>query len=239
MDITLNNYLNRAECILQSNAVHNEHKRNQNEIKQMITHVESTLLLLKEKYKTYTTNDQKMHTSALIQNAQHISLYTDQPTIKLNIINETNQYKLKINNLVLVGNIGNIYDKNMLLNDRVLAHQVVPCKYDNTCKNVLLQKYCKYYHEPQQLLLLKNEKIISAEYYTKAITFVRNFSNTSWLYSSVHTPNTRCLGSKTSLANDMQIATLNTTYKQNIVTMKQQVMHDILVLLALNERNLA
>lgn len=237
MDITLNNYLKRADDII-NNITNVDKKRTHNEIICMISTIENTLILLKDKYKTFAMP--KTKTSTLLQNVQSVSIYNNNVnTTTVHLVNETNQYKLQINDLILLGNIGNIYDKNILLNDRIQAHQVVCCKYGNTCKNILSEVYCKYYHEPQYLLVLKNKKLISSKFYEKTIKYIRNFSNTAWVYSSIYAPNTRCIGSKTSLLNDIQIAHISQKYKDNIENMKQQVMHDLLVLLTLSENNLA
>lgn len=241
MDNTLNNYIDRINEITDNKNImtNKEKKRDQNEMKQMISYMENTLLLLKDKYDNYLRNKEKKKKDIDLK-AINISLYSHTTNhINLNLINETNQYSIKINNLILYGNIGNIYDKNILLNDKIQAHQVVPCVYKNECKNILNNKYCKYFHDPNQLFELKILKIISADFYDETIKYVRNFANTSWIYTPTYTSNTRCIGSNASLLNDIQIATLSQKYKNNIETMKQQVMHDLLILLVLSENNLA
>jgi hypothetical protein len=247
MDTSLNNYINRTiEIVEKTNNLSNkERKRDQNEMKQMILCIETTLLQIKSKYKKYvstafTKEIEKKEPTLLLKTINNTSLYVNQLNrVNLNWIQEINQYSLKINNLVLFGNIGNIYDKKILLNDKIQAHQVVECMHKNACKNILSEKYCKYFHNPLDLLKLKNEKLISNEFYETTCKFVRCFSNVSWVYSSDYSPNTRCIGSKCSLLNDIQIASVSQNYKINIENMKQQVMHDLLILLVLNEHNLA
>jgi hypothetical protein len=238
MDVTLNNYIKRVDEII-SNKSNTDKRKNQNEIKQMIFHMENTLLAVKEKYKKYIAVEVE-RPNIEFKNVNNTSLYINMPEcVNLNWISELNQYSIKINNLVLRGNIGNIYDKRILLNDRIHAHQVVPCSYGNKCKAILSEKYCKYYHDPMQLLALKNSKLISEDFFTECKKYIRNFSNTSWVYTSAYSTNMRCIGSRTSLLNDMQIASVSANYQANIETMKQQVMHDILVLLLLSQNNLA
>lgn len=238
MDVTLNNYIKRVNEII-SKKSGTYQRKNQNEIKQMIFHIENTLLVIKEKYKKYVAVEVPQP-NIEFKNVNNTSLYINMPEcVNLNWVSELNQYSIKINNLVLRGNIGNIYDKKILLNDRIHAHQVVPCSHGNSCKSILSEKYCKYYHDPMQLLELKNSKLISDAFFTECKKYIRNFSNTSWIYTSVYSPNMRCIGSRTSLLNDIQIAKVSTNYRANIETMKQQVMHDILVLLLLSQNNLA
>lgn len=211
----------------------------------MISYLESTLVTIKEKYETYNSallvkDTHKKDPTINIRYTSTSTYLTSVNRINLNFIQETQQYNLKINNLSLFGNIGTIYDKAALLDDRVKAHQMVPCVHGNMCKNVLTEKYCKFFHDPADLLKLNHDKLISDAYYAEAIKLIRNFSNTAWLYSSVRSPNTRCIGSRKTLLNDLNLLkTSPWRYSKNIADMKHQVMHDILVLLILNENNLA
>jgi hypothetical protein len=152
-------------------------------------------------------------------------------------IPELNQYEIKIDNLVLRGNLANIYDKNMINNDNICAHQVIPCKNKNNCYNILSHQYCKYYHNPMDLIKLKNSLVITQEFYNQTIKYTRNFASTSWLYSPIkNKKNTymRSIGSKTTLDDDINIMKLKDA-KEEIENMKQQVMHDLLVLLKIEK----
>lgn len=247
MDNSLNNYLMRLEALVEKKDLSNkERKKDQNEIKQMMACLESTILIFKEKYNEYNAavfakEIAKKEPTIAIKTVNSLSIYaTNVNRVNLNYIPEIQQYNLHINNLSLFGNIGTIYDKKILLNDRIHAHQVVPCTNGNNCKNVLAEKYCKFYHEPADLLKLYSAKLISEEYYKEAIKLIRNFSHTTWMYNSgIYSSNTRCIGSRATMLNDVQKCLVSEHYKENIRDMKAQVMHDILVLLVLNENNLA
>jgi hypothetical protein len=188
------------------------------------------------------TNTKKTYQKIAIKNKINIRYVPNQPNqldVKLNWISELNQYSLQINNLTLRGNIGNIYNKKILLDDSIKAHQVIPCYKKNKCSNILSQKYCKYWHDPVDLILLREANIISNEFYNQTIKFTRNFSNVSWVYSdnknfSKVIDSTRTIGSRNSLYNDMMIYKLNNN-KDQIEEYKAQVMHDILVLIFLSE----
>ena len=159
------------------------------------------------------------------------------------LIPELNQYSIKLNNLTLRGNFSNIYSKKMLQNERIKAHQVTICMQKNNCCNILSKKYCKFWHDPLDLLELKNNGLISEEFYQETIQYTRNFSNTAWIYSNTLyrsdlNRNMRSIGSKSSLINDIALCKISPEYKIDIENMKHQVMHDLLVLLVLNEHSL-
>ena len=145
---------------------------------------------------------------------------------------EMNQYELTIGNLQLRGNIGNIYDKKLLLNDRIKAHQVIKCYNKNRCFNILHQEYCKFWHDPADLIVLRNNGIISNEFYLNTIKYTRNFSNTSFIYNPGPSTNkhVRLIGSKNSLENDIKLVKASCDHQYSVENMKAQVMHDILVL---------
>lgn len=241
MDITLNNYIKRA------NEIEILDKKEKNEINLMIHYLEKTLLYIKLKYENtintdkYEKNINIATSSHVIKNCSYTSLYINSPNIiNLYYIDELKQYSIKINNLILRGNLGNIYDKKILQNDNIKAHQVMCCQYRNKCNNILNEQYCKYFHDPLDLFLLKNSKTISEKFYLECIKYVRNFSNTSWLYTpdKPMSKNVRLIGSKSTLANDTKLVKISQNYKDSIENMKMQVMHDLLVLLSLTESNI-
>lgn len=235
MDQSLNTYIKRASNITNNNC------NSENEFMLMITYLENTLLFIKYKYEQTHTTVNKIEKTSILKNVNNMSLYEQSANqINLNKINELDQYSIKINNLVLRGNLATIYDRKLLHNDKVMAHQVVQCINKNKCKNILKQTYCKYFHDPLDLFELKTAKLISDEFYNLTINFTRNFSNTSWIYSpNSKNPNLRLIGSKNSLLNDIKLIKLSKSYKDNVEIMKQQVMHDLLILLVLSEYNLA
>jgi hypothetical protein len=190
--------------------------------------------------KTKQSTSQNLLTN-VIQNYQLDQLYRENHKININWVPSINQYYIKINNLILRGNLANIYDKKILLNDKIHAYQVKICSKKNDCLNILTNVYCKYYHDPLELLELKNKGKITNEFYLQTIQYTRNFSNTAWIYSNSLKPyiknNMRCIGSKSSLNNDISMMKIVPNY-ECIDDMKQQVMHDILILLKLSEAGL-
>lgn len=203
-------YIKRVDEILKNKNDQKSH----HELSIMIQYIEGALDVIKEKYNGFAPNKK----TEPVYNA------------------ETNQYEITIQNLKLRGNIGNIYDKKLLLNDRVKAHQVVICAHKNNCYNIINEKYCKFWHDPQDLLILRNLNIISNEFYSECIKFVRNFINTSYIYNNnnINTnKNIRLIGSKSSLENDIKLVKISPDYQHSVENMKAQVMHDILILCAL------
>ena len=255
MNNTLNNYIKRSEEILAvkgtySNITQRSKKKNVNEFKNMISNLEITLQQVKDNYQKYTSSSpntsgittNQNHNSLMLKNAINTSIYTIPTKYGLIWIPEINQYSIQINDIILRGNVGNIYDKRMLRNEGVKAHQVMICKKGNGCENILSNQYCKFWHDPVELLNLKNNKIITDEFYNTTIKYTRNFSNTSWIYTSDKRTiprNMRCIGSKDMLNNDIALfkASKN-VYMNQIQDFKHQVMHDILVLCMLYENNL-
>lgn len=197
---------------------------------------ENKACILKEqsKYNNYenilTNSCKVIDTHTFIQNK-----------VNLSFIPDLNQFSIKINNLTLRGNLGNIYDKKMLRNPRIQANQVIICANGNNCNNILSKQYCKFYHDPYDLIKLKNNKIITESFYKDTIKYTRNFSNTSWIYSEGYYPNSnyRCIGSKSSIYNDILLCKTSNNYKLQVDNIKAQVMHDLLFLLVLSEQGMA
>ncbi len=258
MNRTLQDYIIRSDEILKNISDDKISKKTllDNEFTDMISFMENALDKIRSNYKKFKQINEKNDTNNNIQNnliTKEVNVLKltdfidkkDELYTKINWIPEINQYYLKINNLVLRGNIGNIYDKKILQNDKINAHQVVICKYGNFCQDILRERYCKFYHDPLELYDLKVCGKISEGYYQKHIQkYVRNFSNTSWLYSSNKPPfvseNIRNIGSKSTLEHDLSIIKHSSyKYKRYIIeNMKHQVIHDILILLILSDHDL-
>jgi len=247
MDNSLNDYIIRSNEIINSFNQSKKKQKKINEFKHMIFNVETVLIFIKNQFNKIDIdidkNEEIIDNPKFIKNVNVTSLTSLNSINKVNLgwVGEINQYSLKINNLVIRGNIGNIYDSKMLLNDRIQAHQVVICSKGNTCSNILSNQYCKFFHDPMDLLDLKNNKIISDQFYQKCIKLTRNFSSTSWIYSTDvnRKSNMRCIGSKSTIDYDIACIKTLDVYKANIENMKHQVMHDLLILLKLSECNLA
>jgi len=131
-------------------------------------------------------------------------------------INETQQYCIKINNNLIMGNIGNIYSKK---ND---AEKINKCKYTD-CNNKFYEKECRYYHN----------------------NINRNFTNYSWNHINKNKDgkldiknhiikydedNSRFIGSLNTLMEDLPYSSTNEKDLRN-----SQLMHDILLFMILSE----
>jgi hypothetical protein len=257
MDRTLNEYVMRANNIKDINFKNLTNTKKitiQNELKYMLANIEKTQNHLKDVLNSlkvenqitgeYTLVDKSQPDSILLaeNKVKYINSREELKKIKNGIfyIPEINQFCIKINNMELFGNFGNIFDKRLLYNDNIVAHQVMPCESGNSCRNILNEKYCKFWHDPKQLVVLKKNKIISSEYYYKTIKLTRNFANTSWLYSSdfKKSDNKRYIGSKSSIINDIRLCKIMDNYKEQIANIKAQIVHDIIFLMILNEYKL-
>ncbi|MGL5934193.1 MAG: hypothetical protein ACRCZI_01070 [Cetobacterium sp.] len=257
MERTLNEYINRARVITDNNTRGNitkhERQKIKNELKHMLYNVEKVYNFIKNTVETINSIGSekilnkldKTQSKDKIKSAKEITQNNILPHISNDLYwcNDINQYCIKIGNLYLYGNIGNVYDKKILQNDCIKAHQVIPCVAKNNCRNVLSLKYCKFWHDPKDLIILKNSKIITNEYYHSTIKLTRNFSNTSWIYTSDiknrNNCNVRHIGNKATLNNDIALCKISDIYKSEIINLKSQVIHDLLILLKLNEAGLA
>jgi hypothetical protein len=244
MNNSLNDYIIRTNEIVNNFNQSIKKQQKINEFRHMIFNIESALTFIKNQFKKIANepDEEIVENPKFIKSVNITSLNALNTFNKINLgwVSEINQYTLKINNLVLRGNIGNIYDSKILLNDRIQAHQVVICSKGNNCSNILSNQYCKFFHDPMDLLELKNNKIISDQFYQNCIKLTRNFSSTSWIYSTDvnRKSNMRCIGSKSTIDYDIACIKTLDVYKTNIENMKQQVMHDLLILLKLSECNL-
>lgn len=136
-------------------------------------------------------------------------------------IQETKQYCIKINDNLIMGNIGNIYN----MSTTNTAEKIKKCKYNN-CDGLFYEKKCQYYHDDEQ----------------------RNFTNYSWnhILNDKHGKiknknnymniqkydlyNTRFIGSLETLKEDLPFSSIYEKTLRN-----NQLMHDILIYLILSK----
>lgn len=264
MNKTLNDYINRANeiqnnktrCIRYNIKTINQSEKN--ELMHMIDNLEKALRIVKTTYNYISNAENLIHmeksqvddnpvNNIILKNVKSLAFFDESSirNISKNVLYwlpELNQYIININNMILRGNIGNIYDKKIIQNNKIKAHQVVICAEANNCKNVLSEQYCKFWHDPVDLIVLKDNKIISDEYYYRTIQHTRNFANTSWIYSSdkpTANSNMRHIGAASRLRNDIALCKISNIYKTQIKNLKAQIMHDLLILLTLHEQGLA
>ena len=166
----------------------------------------------------------------------------DIPFTPLYWVTQTNQFAININGVILRGSIGNIYDKSHIQSSKII-NQVVICKRNNLCPNLLNNAVCKFYHDPEDLLKLVNLNKISIELFNKYKTLNRNYLNTDWIYTNQYNNNSmRQFGSHNTLNYEFDMIKFNNstnTQKENdilsIKNFKHQCMHDILVVMGLNQ----
>ena len=169
------------------------------------------------------------------------------PNIPIYYIEELNQYAIKINGILYRGNIGNIYSKISITDNKNKASNskkiknIVCCKYKNKCYNLLHKtSVCNFYHDIKDLYELLQNDTISIEKYNVYKNTYRNFINTNWIYTDSSknnkNKNTRYFGSNNNLLQDMQILQMSKLNKTNdskniheVENFKSQLMHDILV----------
>jgi hypothetical protein len=200
--------------------------------------------LKKMRYNTVKNNQTTIINSCDIINVQE--LVTIPPT-KISWSPEINQYVIRIGKLVLRGNIGNIYNKHMINNPNINISQIVKCKQGINCKTIKASdcsNLCKFYHDPLELYIMLEAEEITQDFYKAQAFQSRNFSNTSWLYTNSPRKHDnkmmRKVGSLSTLQSDINMLKLiyNDEIADELETYKQQVIHDILVLLVLNENGL-
>ena len=183
--------------------------------------------------KVKITNDIKI-------DAIEVNSIKDIPNSRLYWINDINQFAVKINGVLLRGNIGNIYNKKCICESN--NTQMSICKNYNACKTLLNNKVCKFYHDPLQVLDLLKQGIIEKNTYEKYKNFYRNFSNTSWIYTNLTTNrnlNMRHYGSRDNLRYELNLLELEDDYtrKKILENYYQQTMHDLLITLITHEKN--
>jgi len=146
--------------------------------------------------------------------------------------NETNEYEIILDsNITLKGNLGIIFKESQINDRNITTDQISYCNQNNNCKNVLKEKYCKFYHPHSELLKLKNNNLISEEYFNTMIQYQKNYHPKSWLYKPEYKKNSlRKIGSKNNLKTDIFMLLNNPDRKIIIEEFKSQIIHDILLL---------
>jgi hypothetical protein len=162
------------------------------------------------------------------------------PNTPLYWVSEINQFAFHINGVILRGNIGNIYNQTHIKSN-VSTNQTIICRHHNDCKNLQMNKLCKFYHDPNELLNALDKKIITKETFIKYKSLSRNFINTSWLYTDLpHTKKNimmRHFGSKNTLKHEFDLMKISNSKINEILidNYRQQTIHDLLVIMGLNQ----
>ncbi len=77
------------------------------------------------------------------------------PNYSLYWINGLNQFAIKINGIVLKGNLSNIYEFKEIKEDNIKRQYY--CKYKKQCKKILNNELCDYHHDINDLYELFTE----------------------------------------------------------------------------------
>jgi hypothetical protein len=138
-------------------------------------------------------------------------------------INETQQYCIKINNNIIMGNIANIFNKNE--NSKQDITKVTKCKNTN-CNGIFYNKLCKFYHEGEN----RNFTNYSWNHISKNKLGKCNLKNNILNFKKYDLDNTRFIGSLDTLVEDLPFSSNNEKKLRS-----GQLMHDILLYMILSE----
>ena len=182
-------------------------------------------------------------THEIAVNVKVVDDISEVPNIPLCWVKNINQFAMQINGIMFRGNIGNIYNKTDI-NTNKPTNQTVICKHGNKCKNILNEKGGGFYHDQLDLLNLQTEGKISTEFFNISKKKYRNFLNTSWLHTdmqySAKNTSMRHFGSRNTLKYELDIMKLNNSKNTELSfnNFRQQCMHDLLVIMSLNQCNI-
>lgn len=144
---------------------------------------------------------------------KEVDLSLQIPISNLYYIRSLKQYAINIGGIIIKGNLADIADGR-------ITQKTFPCKNGANCREFKTET-CSFYHNPEHYienkLPIKNDRILS---------------NTSWIYDPDSKKSTRKIGGKSTINADMlRIKSLDT----EISTREYQLIHDLLVLLRINE----
>lgn len=203
-----------------------------------LTYSDNEWVYLNRSITTYSISKNIANNIAV--NVKIVKNISEIPNTPLYWVSELNQFAFHINGVILRGNIGNIYNQTHIKNN-VSTNQTIICKHRNNCKNLQMDKICKFYHDPIELLSALNEKIITTETFIKYKSLYRNFINTSWLYTDLpHIKKNimmRHFGSKNTLKHEFDLMKISNSKINEIMidNYRQQTIHDLLVIMGLNQ----
>jgi hypothetical protein len=171
-------------------------------------------------------------------NVKHIDSIDEIPNTPMYWVKNINQFAIRINDTVLRGTVGNIYNSSNIKRN-ISTNQTIICKNKNNCSNLFNNNTCKFYHDPLELLKLVNANKLDPTKFETYKNIHRNFINTSWLYTDQYSTNKnktmRHFGSKNTLKNEIDLMKLDNSMinSNKIDNFKQQTMHDLLVCMGL------
>lgn len=173
---------------------------------------------------------------------KYVENITEIPTSHLYYVKSLNSYAINVEGINLVGNLGNITSYQ--------SKKTSICEYGTDCRsfknnvnNSILQtkstneeneikEPCKYYHDPRDFIFHNVPVLTDSS---------RNFTPGSWIYSNKINKKsnyfTRHVGNGETLNHDInQLKRIS--YKEEVITREHQLIHDLLVYLALISKNM-
>lgn len=149
------------------------------------------------------------------------------PNTKLYWVENIKQFALRVNDIIIRGDIGNIYTKCDIRN-KCSVENISKCWFGAECTS----KKCSYYHDP--LELVKNNIKVD-------IPIIRHYTDNSWLFIPTdikdNNKNMKHLGNRNSLKVDIiKFSKADKKIVDNEISMMiNQTMHNLLILLALSQ----
>ena len=149
------------------------------------------------------------------------------PNTKLYWVDDIKQFAVRINNVIVRGNIGNIFPKD------ISNKNLIKCQNGSKCINMIKNNMCSYLHDPIEMKDIINQSQI-----------IRNYTNSSWMYASnsIDRKNRqmRHIGNRSSLNHDIEKMSKRDkkSIDNEIDMIINQVMHDLLILMALKSKEL-
>ncbi len=152
------------------------------------------------------------------------------PNSKLYWVENIKQFAIRVNNILIRGNVGNTYTTK-------ISHikNTIKCKFGPECDEFISgseSPNCTYYHDP--LELVKDNIEVNKP-------IIRNYTNKSWLFTQTEINNKnkymKHLGSRDSLKTDVyKLIKANKNIVNNEIDMLiNQSMHNLLILLVLSK----
>ena len=179
------------------------------------------------------TADTKLLAPNISVYAKEVPYATDIPNTELFWLKDFKQFAIQINGIILKGNIGNIFSRG---EDPI---NILNCK-ELHCDKLLSNNICdpcNYYHHPEQLVLLYKKNKLTFDTLEFYLNRPKNFDKNSFLYCNkpICKKNIRLrhFGNRETLVQDLELNYLRN--KESVENFKEQVFHDILILMAINQ----
>lgn len=171
-------------------------------------------------------------------NVKHVKTCDEIPNMPLYWVSSINQFALHVNGVIFRGNIGNIFVRNHKTSSN--GHGIKKCKHGNKCTFLLGGKRCRFFHDPYDVYELFTQGKITDDILAMYKIMYRNYSSSSWLYTDdapkKKNSSMRFVGSRNTLNNDIDMS----RYRAGnwVDNYQNQMFHDFLVLMAINQKNL-